>query len=60
MRSFLTEQQLARRWHLGDQTLPRWREDRRGPPFVRIGQQVLYPEQGVLSYEHINLAWLRT
>lgn len=51
---FLTDVELAKRWHKHRQTLIRWRSAGTGPPFVRIGRRVLYPLAGVEQYEQAN------
>lgn len=51
---FLTDLQLADRWHMHRQTLISWRSAGTGPPFVRIGRRVLYPLAEVEQYEKAN------
>jgi len=51
---FLTDVQLAARWHMHRQTLISWRAAGTGPPFVRINKRVLYPLAGVEQYEQAN------
>ena len=51
---FLTDLQLAERWHIHRQTLISWRTSGTGPPFVRISNRVLYPLAGVEQYEQAN------
>jgi hypothetical protein len=50
-KEFLTSKELSSRWRLSDQTLANWRYARKGPPFIRVGGRVLYPVDGVHSYE---------
>ena len=50
-KAFLTSKELADRWRLSDQTLANWRYAGKGPPFMKIGSKVLYPIQGINSYE---------
>ena len=59
-RAFLTPKELAQRWRLNHQTLANWRHKRQGPPFVRIGTRVLYPIEGIQSFERLSSAWLGT
>jgi hypothetical protein len=51
---FLTDVQLAERWHLHRQTLIRWRSSNTGPAYVRIEGRVLYPLAEVERYEQAN------
>ena len=51
---FLTDQQLAARWHIHRQTLLRWRRQSTGPVYVRIEGRVLYPLAEVERYEQAN------
>ena len=51
---FLTDLQLAERWHVHRQTLIRWRSSNTGPTYVRIEGRVLYPLVEVERYEQAN------
>ncbi len=51
---FLTDLELADRWHMHRQTLIRWRRQSTGPAYVRIEGRVLYPLAGVEQYEKAN------
>jgi predicted DNA-binding transcriptional regulator AlpA len=51
---FLTDLELADRWHMHRQTLISWRSAGTGPAFVRIGRRVLYPLAEVEQYEKAN------
>jgi hypothetical protein len=51
---FLTDLQLAERWHLHRQTLIRWRSLYKGPAYLRINGRVLYPLAEVEQYEKAN------
>jgi hypothetical protein len=51
---FLTDLQLAARWHLHRQTLIRWRASDTGPAFTKINGRVLYPLAMVEQYEKAN------
>ena len=51
---FLTDLQLAERWHLHRQTLIRWRSLNKGPAYSRINGRVLYPLAMVEQYEKAN------
>ena len=59
--SFLTSKEVADRWRLSDRTLANWRHAGKGPPFIRIGavgSRVLYPIEGIHSFEKLALTWL--
>jgi hypothetical protein len=48
----LTEIQLADRWHLSPRSLQRWRHQKTGPAYFRVGsRRVLYNLVEVESYE---------
>jgi len=51
---FLSDLELADRWHLHRQTLIRWRKAGAGPGFTRINGRVLYPLAEVERYEQAN------
>ena len=57
-RLYLTSKELAQRWRLNDQTLANWRHARKGPPFIRVGSRVLYPLEGIQSFEQPSTPWL--
>ena len=58
MPDFLTPKELATRWRLNQQTPANWRSERRGPRWTKIGSKVLYPFEGIQSYEQSNQSWL--
>jgi helix-turn-helix protein len=47
---FLTEEQAARELRRNSRTLRRWRDLREGPPWVRLGRQVLYRREAVRAW----------
>jgi len=48
----LTILQLAARWDLDPKTLEKWRGQRKGPDFIKLGRKkVLYPLTSVLAFE---------
>lgn len=47
----LTQEQLAKRWHMSPRTLEQWRWLGKGPRFLKIGARVLYDEEVVEGYE---------
>lgn len=55
---YLTSKELAQRWRLNDQTLANWRHVGKGPPFIRVGARVLYPIEGIESFERLSTKWL--
>lgn len=57
-RAYLTSKELATRWRLSEKTLANWRHGRKGPPFVRIGAKVLYPNEGIQAFEKLSQQWL--
>lgn len=56
--AFLAPKELASRWRMREQTLANWRHAGTGPPFIRVSNRVLYPVEGILSYEKIDQKWL--
>jgi len=53
-KAFLTSKELSDRWRLSDQTLANWRYAGKGPPFIRVGSRVLYPVDGIYSFEKVS------
>jgi hypothetical protein len=51
---FLTDVQLAERWHVHRQTLIKWRRLNKGPSYSKINGRVLYPLAEVEQYEKAN------
>lgn len=50
-RIYLLESELADRWRLTRRTLQRNRKARVGPPFLKLGGRIVYPIEGVESFE---------
>jgi hypothetical protein len=50
-KAFLTSKELSDRWRLSDQTLANWRYAGKGPRYIRVGSRVLYPIEGIHSFE---------
>lgn len=48
---FLNEDQLASRWQLKSATLRKWRSQRTGPKYVKVGGRIRYLIDDVLRYE---------
>ena len=51
---FLTDLQLAERWHIHRQTLIRWRSLNKGPAYSKFNGRVLYHLAEVEQYEKAN------
>jgi hypothetical protein len=51
---FLTDLQLAERWHVHRQTLIKWRRFNKGPAYSKINGRVLYPLAEVEHFEKVN------
>lgn len=51
-RALVTEHALARRWNKSIRTLQRWRSERYGPPYIRIGGTIHYRVGDVLDFEN--------
>ncbi len=52
---FLSEVDLAVRWAMSSKTLTRWRGQRRGPPYVKLGGAVRYAMSDILEFERSGL-----
>ena len=48
---FISHDELAQRWQISEATLERWRSQRKGPHFLRLGGQVRYRLADVEAYE---------
>ena len=57
MMKHLTPQELSDRWGgaIKITTLRNWRNTGRGPTFIKLGSQAVYPIAAVEDYETINL-----
>ena len=51
----ISQNELAQRWQVSEATLERWRFQRKGPQFLRLGGQVRYRLVDVESYERERL-----
>ena len=47
----ISQTELAKRWQISEATLERWRSQRKGPQFLRLGGQVRYRLVDVEPYE---------
>ena len=52
---YLTQTQLAERWHISGRTLEKWRSVGKGPKFLKLGARCLYPSYEVEAHEASNL-----
>jgi hypothetical protein len=50
---YISEADLAAQLNKSVRTLQIWRQQRKGPPWIQIGQTIHYPEDG-------TRAWLKT
>ncbi len=50
---FLTETEVAARYRdqISPGTLRNWRSQGRGPPYLKVGRQVLYPRNSLEAWE---------
>ena len=49
------EIELARRLHISERTLQRWRWKKKGPPYLKIGGRVVYRLSDIKAWEEENL-----
>ena len=47
---YLSRSEAARELRVGIRTLDRWRANRAGPPFVRVGRRLYYPVAGIREW----------
>ena len=48
----MNEIELAQRWGISPKTLQRWRNEGRGPRYLKLSKRVAYPVDEVLSFEN--------
>jgi hypothetical protein len=51
----LIQADLAERWRMSPRTLERWRWQRIGPPYLKVGGRVVYRLEDIVAYEAANL-----
>ncbi len=51
----LDQKQLAKRWGLSHRTLERWRCQRQGPVWLKVGGRVLYRMEDIQVYERSQI-----
>ncbi|NKD76581.1 helix-turn-helix domain-containing protein [Haematospirillum sp. H1815] len=54
-RKFLTQTELAQRWNMARATLTNWRCLGRGPAYIKISSNILYPVAEVIRWEDQNI-----
>jgi hypothetical protein len=59
LRPHLAQVDLAERWKVSGRTLEKWRQTRRGPPYLLIGGAIRYRVEDVLAYEASRLQGVR-
>lgn len=47
--------ELARRWKLSPRTLERFRYEKKGPPYIKIGGRVVYRVSDIEAFEQDGL-----
>jgi hypothetical protein len=47
----LNQHDLAARWRMSVRTLERWRSQRQGPPFLRLGGRIAYRLEDIEAFE---------
>lgn len=55
MEPILTTEELAARWKMNPGSLCNWRQQGRGPKFIKVGSRVFYRVSDVEAYEAENL-----
>jgi predicted site-specific integrase-resolvase len=50
-RRVLNENELAQRWGVSPKTLQRWRNEGRGPRYLKLSKRVSYPVDAITEFE---------
>lgn len=52
-KEYLTPEQVCERFlnSVTTDTLSNWRVQKKGPPYTKVGRQVLYPIKGIIEWE---------
>jgi predicted DNA-binding transcriptional regulator AlpA len=50
--SVMSETEVANRWGMSPKTLQRWRTEKRGPSYIKLGKTVRYRIEDVCAYEN--------
>ena len=53
---FFTTDELAQRWSIAPKTLARWRRERVGPRFHKLGKRVVYARLDVQQFEEDHMS----
>ncbi len=51
----ISQNELAQRWQVSESTLERWRAERIGPSFLKLGGQVRYRLMDIMAFEDQTL-----
>jgi hypothetical protein len=51
----LNQIELSRRWKVSPRTLERWRWQKTGPDFLKVGGRVVYRLADIEAYEAVSL-----
>ena len=51
----ISQNELAKRWQVSESTLERWRAERIGPSFLKLGGQVRYRLMDIMAFEDQTL-----
>lgn len=51
----LLQVELARRWKVSPRTLERFRYEKKGPPYIKIGGRVVYRISDIEAFERSGL-----
>ncbi len=47
----LTQYELAKRWHMSQRTLERWRWQGIGPAYLKLGARIVYRSDDIEEFE---------
>jgi predicted DNA-binding transcriptional regulator AlpA len=50
----ISESDLAARWGISRRTLQRWRQERQGPKYLKLGGRVAYEFSEIKTYEDLH------
>ena len=51
----LTQRELAARWRISPRTLERWRANKTGPAWLKIGGCIIYRTADILAHERAHV-----
>jgi hypothetical protein len=51
----LLQSELAKRWHMSPRTLERFRYEKKGPAYLKLGGRVVYRLDDIEAYEAAGL-----